>query len=41
MYIDMLQAERRKEAGFFINSFSSMDLDILRDKSPHWRLPNT
>ena len=31
MYIDMLQAERRKEAGFFINSFSSMDLDILRD----------
>lgn len=30
MYIDMLQAERTKEAGFFLNSFFTMDLKTLQ-----------
>ena len=32
MYIDMLQAERTKEVGFFTNSFFTMDLTNIQDQ---------
>lgn len=31
VYVDMLQCERKKDAGFFVNSFFSMDLQVLRE----------
>ena len=31
LYIDMLQAERKREAGFFTNSYFTMDLQALRE----------
>ena len=31
LYIDMLQCERKREAGFFTNSFFTMDLEVLRE----------
>ena len=30
LYIDMLQAERKREVGFFTNSYFTMDLDVLK-----------
>ena len=30
LYIDMLQAERKREVGFLTNSFFTMDLDVLK-----------
>ena len=31
MYVDMLQCERSKEAGFLTNSYFTMDLEVLRE----------
>ena len=31
IYVDMLQCERKKEAGFFTNSYFTMDLEVLRE----------
>ena len=31
LYVDMLQAERSKEAGFIVNSHFTMDLEVIRE----------